>query len=163
MLFPPRLTDISFVVNWCKFQRTFSYICYQRILDSVVQLSQIPVHVFALYLYPSAVIGSHKCSLNCKILSWVMLMADALQGPIVITGDMNIRWCPFDILRYLTPRGWSNMHELAHHRFGISSSPTFKGSTRHAFQFGSLDFSRLLRGMSVPYGFHLDSQMREIR
>lgn len=120
-------------------------------LYTVVQVSQLPLHIFTVYLFPNAVVGSHKYSLNCEVLAWVLKMAETLHGPILITGDMNISWRAFEALRDLTARGWADMHELAHHRFGASLDPTCQGATRHTFQFGNQDFSRFLAGMSVAH------------
>jgi hypothetical protein len=64
---------------------------------------------------------------------------------------MNISWRSFDELKDLTSRGWSDLHELAHHRFGAPLSPTCKHETRHTFQFGNQHFSRFLTGMEVTH------------
>ena len=95
--------------------------------------------------------------LNSEILAWVVQIAETIQGPIVITGDMNISWRAFDVLRELNADGWADLHELAHSRFGATLDPTCKGATRHTFQFGNPDFSRFLTGMSVSHTADLDS------
>ena len=43
--------------------------------SSVVQVFQLPLHVFTVYLFPNAVVGSHKYMLNCEILAWVSQIA----------------------------------------------------------------------------------------
>ena len=129
----------------------------QRLLYTVVQVFQVPLHVFTVYLFPNAVVGSHKYMLNSEILAWVVQIAETIQGPIVITGDMNISWRAFDVLRELNADGWADLHELAHSRFGATLDPTCKGATRHTFQFGNPDFSRFLTGMSVSHTADLDS------
>ena len=121
----------------------------QRLLYTVIQVSQIPIHVFTVYLFPNAVVGSHKHDLNCQILAWVTPISETVQGPIVITGDLNISWRSFEVLRDLTPRGWADLHELAHHRFGAELTPTCKNATRYTFQFGNSEFSKFLHGMAV--------------
>ena len=42
----------------------------QRLLHSVVQFGQTPVHFVTVYLFPNAPLGSQKYLLNCKILHW---------------------------------------------------------------------------------------------
>ena len=129
----------------------------QRLLYSVVQIHQVPIHVLTVYLLPNAVVGSHKYFLNCEIVNWALQITEALQGPVEITGDMNISWRSFDQLKDLTSKGWSDLHELAHHRFRTPLSPTCKHATRHTFQFGNQDFSRFLTGMGVTHTDDLDS------
>lgn len=123
----------------------------------MIQVSQIPIHVFTVYLFPNAVVGSHKHDLNCQILAWVTPISETVQGPIVITGDLNISWRSFEVLRDLTPRGWADLHELAHHRFGAELTPTCKNATRYTFQFGNSEFSKFLHGMAVVRPIDLDS------
>ena len=47
----------------------------QQLLYTVVQVFQLPLHVFTVYLFPNAVVGSHKYMLNCEILAWVSQIA----------------------------------------------------------------------------------------
>ena len=54
----------------------------QRLLYTVVQVFQVPLHVFTVYLFPNAVVGSHKYMLNCEILAWVVQMVETIQGPL---------------------------------------------------------------------------------
>ena len=71
----------------------------QRLLYTVVQVFQVPIHVLTLYLFPNAAVGSHKYMLNCQIVAWASQIAETLQGPVVLTGDFNIGWRAFEILR----------------------------------------------------------------
>lgn len=50
----------------------------QQLLYTVVQVFYLPLHVFTVYLFPNAVVGSHKCMLNCEILAWVLQSAVTL-------------------------------------------------------------------------------------
>ena len=129
----------------------------QRILYTVVQVHQVPIHVLTVYLFVNAPVGSHKFSRNCDLINWVLQIAETLQGPIVITGDMNISWRSFDQLNDLTTRGWADLHELACHRSGAPLVPTCKQATRHTFQFGNPDLSRFLVSMEVLHPDDLDS------
>eukprot|EP00435_Cladocopium_sp_Y103_P049129 s90_g14.t1 len=129
----------------------------QRLLYTVVQVHQIPLHILTVYLFPNAVVGSHKYMLNCEVISWAVQVADSVQAPVLITGDFNISWRAFDLLRDMVGRGWNDLHELASQRFDSPLSPTCKGATRHSFQFANSELSRFLTGMQVSHSEDLDS------
>ena len=129
----------------------------QRLLYTVVQVHQIPLHILTVYLFPNAVVGSHKYMLNCEVISWAVQVADSVQAPVLITGDFNLSWRAFDLLRDMVGRGWNDLHELANQRFDSPLSPTCKGATRHSFQFANSELSRFLTGMQVSHSEDLDS------
>ena len=129
----------------------------QRLLYSVVQVCQVPLHVLTVYLFPNAVIGSHKYLLNCEVVSWAVQVAESVQAPVLITGDFNISWRAFDQLGDLVGRGWNDLHEVANQRFDVPLEPTCKGATRHTFQLANPELSRFLTGMRVDHATDLDS------
>lgn len=129
----------------------------QRLLYTVVQVHQVPLHVLTVYLFPNAVVGSHKYLLNCEVISWAVQIAESVDAPVLLTGDFNISWRAFDQLGDLVGRGWEDLHEVANRRYGVPLEPTCKGATRHTFQIANSQLSRFLSGMRVAFHEDLDS------
>ncbi len=86
----------------------------QRILYSVVQIGQIPLHFVTVYLYPCALPGSYKYRLNCQILAWAHQIVSQISGLICLCADLNAPLESFDSMRQLLAEGWEDMALRCH-------------------------------------------------
>ena len=129
----------------------------QRILYSVVQIGQIPIHLVTAYLFPCAPPGTQKYRLNCQILAWAHELLNNVSGPTCLCGDFNAPLASFDTTRQLLSEGWEDMALLCHRSFNSPLDPTCKGSTRHTFGIGNSDLCRFLKGACVDFEFDLDA------
>ena len=145
-VFSPRPNFISDVI-WAS----------QRLLYSVIQVGQMPVHVVTLYLYPNAPLSGDKYSLNCKLVSAAVQIVSSINGLAVIAGDFNIHWKKFDDLVDLSYRGWKDSHEAESLRTGEPLENTCKQATRHTFLLCNPALFPFLRSADVSFRFDLDS------
>ena len=129
----------------------------QRLLYSVIQVGQLPVHVVTLYLYPNAPLSGDKYSLNCKLVNAAVQIVSSINGLAVIAGDFNIHWKKFDDLVDLSYRGWKDSHEAESLRTGIPLENTCKQATRHTFLLCNPALLPFLRAADVSFRYDLDS------
>ena len=134
----------------------------QRILYSVVQIGQIPVHIVTAYLFPCAPPGTQKYRLNCQILAWAHEILNNVSGPTCLCGDFNAPLASFDTTRQLLSEGWEDMALLCHRSFNSPLDPTCKGSTRHTFGIGNSDLCRFLKWACVDFEFDLDAHAVQV-
>eukprot|EP00438_Fugacium_kawagutii_P015502 Skav201350 [mRNA] locus=scaffold2643:37261:41997:+ [translate_table: standard] len=128
-----------------------------RLLISVVQFYQIPIHVATLYLYPNAVPGSEKYERNCALVRAAVQALSSINGPCMICGDFNMPWRHFQDLRDLSLEGWSDAHEVSSARTGLPLEPTCKSATRHTFAIVNSGLLRFFDHAQVAHRDDLDS------
>ena len=131
--------------------------CSQRLLYSVVQFGQTPIHIVSVYLFPNAALGSQKYLLNCKILHWAHQILTSVDAPCVLCGDFNAPLESFETCKALALCGWADLAVLSHHLFGSVLEPTCKNATRHSFAVGNPSVQRFVRGAAVCHLHDLDS------
>ena len=129
----------------------------QRLLYSVVQVAQVPLHLVTVYLFPCAPPGSEKYRLNCNVLGWAQVLLESIHGPACLCGDLNSPLENFDVCRHLLASGWSDLALMAENLFECPVGPTCKAATRHTFGVGNADLSRFLTGAAIKYEFDLDA------
>ncbi len=129
----------------------------QRLLYSVVQIGQVPLHLVTVYLFPCAPPGSEKYRLNCNVLGWAQVLLESIHGPACLCGDLNSPLENFDACRHLLASGWTDMALMAENLFGSPVLPTCKAATRHTFGVGNSDLTRCLKGAAVKYEHDLDA------
>ncbi len=71
----------------------------QRLLYSVVQIGQVPLHLVTVYLFPCAPPGSEKYRFKCNVLGWAQVLLESIHGPACLCGDLNSPLESFDVLR----------------------------------------------------------------
>ena len=131
--------------------------CSQRLLYSVVQFGQTPIHIVSVYLFPNAALGSQKYLLNCKILHWAHQILTSVDAPCVLCGDFNAPLDSFETCKALALCGWADLAVLSHQLFGSALEPTCKNATRHSFAVGNPSVQRFVRGAAVCHLHDLDS------
>ena len=129
----------------------------QRILYSVFQVGQLPVHVVTLYLYPNAPLSSDKYRLNCKLVYWATQIVQSINGLAFIAGDFNIHWKKFDDLLDLSYKGWMDTQEAYSIQSGTPLEPTCKEATRHTFLLCCPGLYPYMCTADVAFKFDLDS------
>ena len=129
----------------------------QRLLYSVVQIGQVPLHLVTVYVFPCAPPGSEKYRLNCNVLGWAQVLLESIHGPACLCGDLNSPLENFDVCRHLLASGWSDLALMAESLFECPLLPTCKAATRHTFGVGNADLSRFLTGAAVKYEHDLDA------
>ena len=129
----------------------------QRILYSVVQIGQIPIHLVTVYLYPCALPGSHKYRLNCQILAWAHQILSQIDGLVCLCGDFNAPLDSFDSMRQLLAEGWEDLALLCNRLYQDPLGPTCKGSTRHTFGVGNSELCRFAKRAWVDHEFDMDA------
>ena len=129
----------------------------QRLLHSVVQFGQTPVHFVTVYLFPNALLGSQKYLLNCKILHWAQQIVTSVDAPRILCGDFNSPLEMLESCRSLALYGWSDLAVLSQQLHRSSSDPTCKSATRHSFAFGNPTVQRFLQWAAVCHLYDLDS------
>ena len=131
--------------------------CSQRLLYSVVQFGQTPIHFVSVYLFPNAALGSQKYLLNCKILHWAHQILTSVDAPCVLCGDFNAPLESFETCKALSLCGWTDLAVLSQQLFGTALEPTCKNATRHSFAFGNPSVQRFVKGAEVCHLHDLDS------
>ena len=129
----------------------------QRLLYSVVQVGQIPVHILTVYLYPNAPLSGDKYVLNCKLVHWAVQIAESINGVVLLAGDFNTKWQKFDELQDLSHKGWQDTHERASANFGTPLEATCKQATRHTFLLCNPSMYPFLKHAKVSFPYDLDS------
>ena len=129
----------------------------QRLLYSVVQVGQLPIHFLTLYLYPNAPISGERYILNCKLVHWAVQIAESINGLVLLAGDFNTKWQKFDELQELSNKGWQDTHERAATNFGTPLEPTCKQATRHTFLLSNPGMYPFLKHAKVSFPHDLDS------
>ena len=129
----------------------------QRLLYSVVQVGQVPIHFLTLYLYPNAPISGDRYVLNCKLIHWAVRIADSINGLVCLGGDFNTKWQRFEELQDLSHKGWQDTHAAAAANFGTPLENTCKQATRHTFLLCNPGLYPFLRHADVAFHHDLDS------
>lgn len=128
-----------------------------RLLYSVVQFFQVPIHVVTLYLIPNAVPGSEKYERNCSLVRAAVQILAHVNGPAMLCGDFNIPWRHFQDLRDLALEGWVDSHEVSSARWSEPLEPTCKSATRHTFGLVNAGLLRFLVKVQVVHRNVFDS------
>lgn len=112
-----------------------------RLLYSVVQFFQVPIHVVILYLIPNAVPGSEKYERNCSLVRAAVQILAHGTGHVV------------QDLRDLALEGRVDSHEGSSVRW----SPTCKSATKHTFGLINAGLLRFLVEVQVVHRNVFDS------
>eukprot|EP00438_Fugacium_kawagutii_P007144 Skav235458 [mRNA] locus=scaffold2803:11858:16510:- [translate_table: standard] len=129
----------------------------QRLLLSVVQMGQVPVHLVVVYLHPNPAPGSFRHKLNSQLLDWAWSILSEISGPACLIGDFNSPWQSYDVAEALVAGGWVDLHALWAERKGEIPQPTCKQATRHTFILSNPAFTPFVTNVWVDFEDSLDS------
>ena len=129
----------------------------QRLLYSVVQVGQVPIHFLTSYLYPNAPLSGDKYVLNCKLIHRAVRIVESINGLICLGGDFNTKWQRFEELQDLSHKGWQDTHAAAAANFGTPLENTCKQATRHTFLLCNPGLYPFLKHAEVCFHHDLDS------
>eukprot|EP00438_Fugacium_kawagutii_P008452 Skav217433 [mRNA] locus=scaffold1729:261303:262415:+ [translate_table: standard] len=145
-LFSPRPSSVPSVA-WAS----------QRLLYSVLQIGQVPLHLVVVYLHPNPTPGSFRHQLNCQLLEWASNIVQDLEAPACILGDFNSPWTDYDSMESLHLKGWADLHLLCSQMLGVDPQPTCKQATRHTFVLANPGLRSFVRSVWVDFEDDLDS------
>eukprot|EP00438_Fugacium_kawagutii_P000813 Skav235098 [mRNA] locus=scaffold711:123242:131735:- [translate_table: standard] len=129
----------------------------QRLLCTVVQMGQVPLHVVTVYLHPNPTPGSFRHRLNSQLLDWAWAILSEVSGPACLVGDFNSPWESYDVGEALVAKGWVDLHAFWAEQKGQIPQPTCKQATRHTFVLGNPAFRPFVTDVTVDFEDSLDS------
>eukprot|EP00438_Fugacium_kawagutii_P004973 Skav222404 [mRNA] locus=scaffold4422:467384:476455:+ [translate_table: standard] len=129
----------------------------QRLLCTVVQMGQVPLHIVTVYLHPNPTPGSFRHRLNSQLLDWAWAILSEVSGPACLVGDFNSPWEAYDVGEALVAKGWVDLHAFWAEQKGQVPQPTCKQATRHTFILGNPSFRPFVTDVLVDFEDSLDS------
>eukprot|EP00438_Fugacium_kawagutii_P005711 Skav208065 [mRNA] locus=scaffold936:122039:130199:+ [translate_table: standard] len=129
----------------------------QRLLCTVVQMGQVPLHIVTVYLHPNPTPGSFRHRLNSQLLDWAWAILSEVSGPACLVGDFNSPWEAYDVGETLAAKGWVDLHAFWAEQKGQDPQPTCKQATRHTFILGNPSFRPFVTDVTVDFEDSLDS------
>eukprot|EP00438_Fugacium_kawagutii_P016812 Skav203771 [mRNA] locus=scaffold206:191880:212068:+ [translate_table: standard] len=129
----------------------------QRLLCTVVQMGQVPLHLVTVYLHPNPTPGSFRHRLNSQLLDWAWAILAEISGPACLVGDFNSPWQSYDIGESMVAKGWVDLHAFWAAQKGQVPQPTCKQATRHTSLLANPAFRPFVSDVYVDFEDSLDS------
>ena len=119
-----------------------------------MQIQHIPIRITNVYLRPGH--SDYVRSLNNRLSQIAVSVANASQGPAILTGDWNHLTSDISPFHCLLQQDWTDAAVHYANLSGGEPSATCMMSTRHTFQLVNSSMLRLLKSCDVhPFeAFH---------